>query len=118
MLDSYLPIVLLFVVSAGNALMMVMMSNMLGPYRPTPQKEMPYESGMIPLGDTRQRFSVKFYIVAIAFIVFDVEVVFLIPWAVHLRALGWSGFVAVSLFVGVLVAGLAYEWKKEGLDWD
>lgn len=118
MVDSYLPIVLLFVVSAGNAVMMVMMSNMLSPRRPTPQKDMPYESGMIPLGDTRQRFSVKFYMVGIAFIVFDVEVVFLIPWAVHMRELGWSAFVAVTLFVGVLVVGLAYEWKKGGLDWD
>ena len=81
-------------------------------------KEMPYESGMIPVGDTRQRFSVKFYLVAISFIVFDVETVFLIPWAVNLKDLGWSVFGAVTLFVVLLALGLVYEWKKGGLEWE
>lgn len=118
MRETYLPILLLLAVSTLNAVMMVTMSHMLGPRRPTPQKEMPYESGMIPLGDTRRRFSVKFYLVAIAFIVFDVETVFLIPWAVQMRELGWGPFVAVGLFVIVLAVGLVYEWKKGGLEWD
>ena len=118
MRETYLPILLLLVVSTVNAVMMVMMSHMLGPRRPTPQKDMPYESGMIPLGDTRHRFSVKFYMVAISFIVFDVETIFLIPWAVQMRELGWGPFVAVFLFVGVLAAGLVYEWKKGGLEWE
>ncbi|HIC16187.1 MAG TPA: NADH-quinone oxidoreductase subunit A, partial [Gemmatimonadetes bacterium] len=93
-------------------------SHILNPLRPTPQKLMPYESGMIPLGDTRARFSVKFYMVAISFIVFDLETIFLIPWAVQMRELGWSAFVAMSLFVIILAVGLLYEWKKGGLEWD
>lgn len=118
MSDAYLPILLIFGVSALNAVFMVVASHILNPRRPTSEKAMPYESGMIPLGDTRTRFSVKFYLVAISFIVFDLEAVFLIPWAVEMRELGWSGFIAASIFVAVLTAGLVYEWKKGGLDWD
>ena len=118
MSDAYIPILLIFGISAVNAVGMVIASHILSPRRPTPEKAMPYESGMIPLGDTRARFSVKFYLVAISFIVFDLEAVFLIPWAVEMRALGWGGFVAVFIFVIVLTVGLIYEWKKGGLDWD
>ncbi len=118
MSGSYVPLLILFSVSAVNALGMVVVSQILNPRRPTPQKEMPYESGMIPLGDTRTRFSVKFYMVAISFIVFDLEAVFLIPWAVQMRELGWGAFIAVSIFVVVLAGGLAYEWMKGGLEWE
>lgn len=118
MADAYIPILILFGVSLVNAVGMAATSAVLNPRRPTPQKEMPYESGMIPLGDTRERFSVKFYLVAISFIVFDLEAVFLIPWAVAMRDLGWGPFGAVTLFVAVLTVGLVYEWKKGGLDWD
>jgi NADH-quinone oxidoreductase subunit A len=118
MAESYVPLLILFVLSGAAALGFVVISHILNPRRPTPQKEMPYESGMIPLGDTRERFSVKFYLVAISFIVFDLEAVFLIPWAVSMRELGWGAFGAVSLFVVVLTVGLVYEWKKGGLDWD
>ncbi len=118
MSQAYLPILILFGVSVVNAVGMVVASQILNPRRATPQKDMPYESGMIPLGDTRARFSVKFYMVAISFIIFDLEAIFLIPWAVEMRALGWEGFVAVSIFVMVLVVGFVYEWKKGGLDWE
>ena len=131
MSGAYLPLLLLFGISVVNAIGMVVTSHILNPLRPTPQngydpleirptpqKLMPYESGMIPLGDTRARFSVKFYMVAISFIVFDLETIFLIPWAVQMRELGWSAFIAVSLFVIVLAVGLLYEWKKGGLEWD
>jgi NADH-quinone oxidoreductase subunit A len=118
MAGSYVPLLILFTASAAAALGFVIVSHILNPRRPTPQKEMPYESGMIPLGDTRARFSVKFYVVAISFIVFDLETVFLIPWAVEMRELGWSAFVAVAMFVFVLAVGLLYEWKKGGLEWD
>ena len=90
MSGSYIPLLILFGVSVINALGMGIASHVLNPRRPTPEKNMPYESGMIPLGDTRQRFSVKFYLVAISFIVFDLETIFLIPWAVEMRELGWS----------------------------
>ena len=97
---------------------MLIGSQIFNPRRPTLQKEMPYESGMIPLGDTRARFSVKFYMVAISFIVFDLETIFLIQWAVRMRELGWAGFMAMSMFVVVLAVGLLYEWKKGGLEWE
>jgi NADH-quinone oxidoreductase subunit A len=118
MSGAYLPLLLLFGVSVLNAIGMVVTSSLLNPRRDTPQKLMPYESGMIPLGTTRARFSVKFYMVAISFIVFDLETIFLIPWAVQMRELGWGPFIAMSLFVTVLAVGLLYEWKKGGLEWD
>ena len=118
MSGAYLPLLLLFTVSVLNAVGMLVASHIFSPRRPTPQKEMPYESGMIPLGDTRARFSVKFYMVAISFIVFDLETIFLLPWAVQMRELGWSAFLAMLMFVIVLAVGLLYEWKKGGLEWD
>jgi NADH-quinone oxidoreductase subunit A len=118
MSGAYLPLLILFGVSIVNALGMVVSSHILNPRRDTAQKLMPYESGMIPLGSTRARFSVKFYMVAISFIVFDLETIFLIPWAVKMRDLGWSAFLSMSLFVSVLAIGLVYEWKKGGLEWD
>ena len=118
MSGAYAPLLILFGLSIVNAIGMVVASHVLNPRRPTPQKEMPYESGMIPLGDTRARFSVKFYMVAISFIVFDLETIFLIPWAVEMRELGWGPFIAMTLFVLVLAVGLLYEWKKGGLEWD
>jgi len=118
MSGAYLPLLVLFGVSAVTAVGMVVLTHVLNPRRQTAQKEMPYESGMIPLGDARARFSVKFYMVAISFIVFDLETIFLIPWAVQARALGWGAFVAMVLFVIVLAVGLLYEWKKGGLEWD
>ena len=118
MSGSYIPLLILFGVSVVNALGMGIASHILNPRRPTPEKSLAYESGMIPLGDTRARFSVKFYMVAISFIVFDLETIFLIPWAVQMRELGWSAFLAMTMFVIVLAVGLLYEWKKGGLEWD
>ncbi|MDG2283170.1 MAG: NADH-quinone oxidoreductase subunit A [Longimicrobiales bacterium] len=118
MSGAYLPILLLLGVSVINALGIVVTSHILNPRRDTSQKLMPYESGMIPLGNTKARFSVKFYMVAISFIVFDLETIFLIPWAVQMRELGWSAFLAMTMFVSVLAIGLVYEWKKGGLEWD
>ncbi len=118
MSGSYIPLLILFGVSILNAVGMAVASHVLNPRRPTAEKDMPYESGMIPLGDTRERFSVKFYMVAISFIVFDLETIFLIPWAVEMRSLGFAGFMPMLLFVVVLTLGLVYEWKKGGLEWD
>lgn len=118
MIESYAPVLMIAVISLINAIGMVVASHFLSPFRPTPAKAAPYESGMIPLGDTRERFSIKFYMVAILFIVFDLETVLLIPWAVAMRALGWEGFIAVMIFLTVLTVGLIYEWKKGALQWD
>ncbi len=118
MLREYIPVLFLFGLSLAFAAMMVMMSNRIGARRPTPVKEEPYESGILPLGDTRQRFAVKYYVVAILFLVFDVEVVFLFAWGVVFRKLGWFGFLAIMIFLTLLIVGLVYEWKKGALDWD
>ena len=118
MLEAYIPILILLGVSVMNAVGMVVASSILSPHRPTPAKVMPYESGMIPLGDTRERFSVKFYMVAILFIVFDIETVFLIPWAVVYRGLGLFGLVEMLIFIVVLLVGFVYVWKRGALQWD
>ena len=118
MTELYLPILILLGVSIANAVGMVALSHAVSPYRPTAVKLDPYESGMVPLGDTRERFSVKFYLVAILFIVFDLETVFLIPWGVYFRQLGIFGFVEMLIFIGVLLVGFVYVWKKGALEWD
>ncbi len=118
MLEAYAPILVLTVVSILNAVGMVVGSHFLGPIRPTPAKRSAYESGMTPLGNARERFSVKFYMVAILFIVFDLETVFLIPWGVTFRQLGVFGFVEMLIFIAILVVGLVYVWKKGALQWE
>ncbi|HEX7118480.1 MAG TPA: NADH-quinone oxidoreductase subunit A [Longimicrobiales bacterium] len=118
MLESYAPILILLGVSVLNAVGMVVASHVLHPPRHTPVKDIPYESGMLPIGSTRERFSVKFYVVALLFIVFDIETVFLMPWAVLFRELGVFGFVEMMVFIGVLLVGFAYIWKKGALQWD
>lgn len=118
MTQPYLGILILGVVAILNAALLVGLSQLLGADRPTPAKRGPYESGMIPLGDTRRRFSVQFYIVAMLFIVFDIETIFFFPWAVIYRDLGLFGFVEMLVFVGVLLVGLAYAWRKGALEWD
>lgn len=117
-LREYVPLLMLVGVAILTCVGMMLASHILNPYRPTAAKAMPYESGMIPLGDARQRFSVRFYIVAILFIVFDIETVFLIPWGVVYRELGLFGFVEMFVFVGVLLVGLLYVWKKGALEWE
>lgn len=118
MLQPYLPLLILLVVSVINAIFMVGVSKLLSPGSVTAVKSSTYESGMTPLGSTRERFSVKFYVVAILFIVFDVETVFLVPWAVAMRKLGWGGFAAAAIFIFIVTIGLIYEWKKGALEWD
>jgi NADH-quinone oxidoreductase subunit A len=118
MLRPYIPVLILLGVSVAQAVGMVLLSTVLSPGRQTAVKAAPYESGMVPLGGTRERFSMKFYVVAILFIVFDVETVFLLPWAVEARALGWEGFAAAMIFIFILTVGLVYEWRKGALEWD
>ncbi len=118
MLDPYLGILVLGVIAILNAVMMMGMSHMLGSRRPTPVKKSPYESGIDPLGTTRERFSVNFYIVAMLFIVLDIETLFLIPWASVFREFGVTGLIEVSIFLLILGVGLVYAWRKGGLEWD
>jgi NADH-quinone oxidoreductase subunit A len=101
----------------GFAAGSVALSQFLGPRKPTPEKLAPYECGMPAVGDARDRQSVKFYLVAMIFLLFDIEVAFLYPWAMALRDLGWNGFVQVLLFMALLLAGYVYVWRKGALDW-
>lgn len=130
---TWLPVLLLIGFVIVNAMVILLLSHLTMRVRPTPVKLTPYEAGMPPIGDARERFSVKFYMVAISFIVFDVEAVFLFPWAAHYRQLSCSaplgatgcpdgalsayGFWAMFVFVVVLALGLVYEWKKGGFQW-
>ena len=118
MLESYLPLLILLALSVVNAGAMIALSTVVSPTKKTAVKSAPYESGMDPLGGTRERFSMKFYVVAILFIVFDVEAVFLVPWAVVMREVGLAGFVTAAMFIFILTVGLVYEWKKGALEWE
>ena len=117
MLLSYLPILLLVLLAAGFALTLLLLSSVLGPRRPSKEKLSTYECGIDPIGSARERFSVKFYLVAMLFIIFDIEIVFLYPWAVILHSLKLFGLVEMIVFLGILLIGLLYVWKKGGLEW-
>jgi len=116
-MQGWLSILIMIALGAGFALISVLLSRVVGPKKPTPEKEAPYECGMPPVGDARERQSVKFYLVAMIFLLFDIEIAFLYPWAMALRDLGWPGFVQVLLFMLLLLAGYVYVWRKGALDW-
>jgi NADH-quinone oxidoreductase subunit A len=105
------------VMAVGFGGVSVLLGKLLGPRNPSPEKSAPYECGMPAVGDARERQSIRFYLIAMIFLLFDIEVAFLYPWALALRALGWAGYVQVVLFTLVLVAGYVYVWKKGALDW-
>jgi len=122
-LRPYLIFLILLAFVAGNAVLMIVASHFLGPRRPTAVKGSPYESGMPPLGDARERFSIKFYLVAMLFIIFDIETVFLLPWAAIYRggvATVTTGFLLVEMvvFLVILAIGYVYVWKRGALQWD
>jgi NADH-quinone oxidoreductase subunit A len=117
-LIQYVPIAILLVLSIILSLIVVYISRILGPHRPTEKKLSPYESGMAPIGPAVRRFPIKFYLVAVIFILFDVEVVFLLPYSVIVRKLGLYGLIGVGVFVLVLTFGLIYEWKRGALEWE
>ena len=122
-LQIYFPIAVVFLVAAGVAGAMLTLANVLGPRRPSLVKGSPFECGSDPVGSAHERFGVRFYVVALLFIVFDIEAIFLYPWAVLLlpsdgyAGLGWPGFISMAIFVATLIAGLVYVWKKGVLDW-
>jgi NADH-quinone oxidoreductase subunit A len=113
----YLPLLMHFGIATGLASVIVTLSWLIGQHKPGLAKMSPYECGVQPIGDTRGRFSVKFYLVAMLFILFDVEAVFLYPWAVILRELKMFGFWEMMLYIAILIVGLFYVWKKGVLDW-
>lgn len=118
MLQDYLPIAVLLVLSSGLAVLIVIVGTIIGPRQPSARKSAPYESGMQPIGPGTRRMPVRFYLIAVLFILFDIEVVFFLPWAVVFRELGIFGLVEMAIFILILLVGYAYAWKKGALEWD
>ncbi len=117
-LQQYCPVLLFIVVATLIGFALLTAGSLLGPRRPYAEKLSPYECGFEAFEDARMKFDVRYYLVAILFILFDLEIAFLFPWAVSLREIGVSGFVAMMVFLTILVVGFIYEWKKGALDWE
>ena len=117
-LDAYLPVILFILVGVVVGVLPQVLGFVLGPQRPDAAKASPYECGFEAFEDARMKFDVRYYLVAILFILFDLEIAFLFPWAVSLREIGAPGFWAMMIFLAILVVGFAYEWKKGALDWE
>ncbi|NOR90190.1 MAG: NAD(P)H-quinone oxidoreductase subunit 3 [Anaerolineales bacterium] len=115
---EYLPIVVLIVLATGLAFLVVALGHLFGPRKPNLVKAEPYESGMRPYGPGRRRVSVHFYLIAVLFILFDIEIVFLLPWAVVLREISIVGLIEMAVFMLVLLVGLIYAWKTGALEWE
>ncbi|MFO1408714.1 MAG: NADH-quinone oxidoreductase subunit A [Steroidobacteraceae bacterium] len=118
MLEEYLPILIFLAVAGALGVLLVALGFVFGPRRPDAQKLSPYECGFEAFEDSRMKFDVRYYLVAILFIVFDLEIAFLFPWAVALDTIGVVGLAAMGVFLLVLVVGFIYEWKKGALEWD
>jgi len=122
MLGNYLPILIFLVIATGLALLLLLLGTGLGRYfarfHSDPAKRSPYECGFDAFEDSRMKFDVRYYLVAILFIVFDLEIAFLFPWAVALGRIGMWGLMAMGIFLAILVVGFIYEWKKGALEWD
>jgi NADH-quinone oxidoreductase subunit A len=122
-MEAYFPIAVLIVLATGLAVLVVILGHSFGPNRPTDEKLMPYESGMSPYGPGTRRQTVRFYLVAVLFILFDIEVIFFLPWAVVLRefvanSMGIFALVEMFVFIAILLVGYVYAWKKGALEWE
>ena len=118
MLGAYLPIVLLVMIAILFGLGSVILSSLIGQKKPSAVKMSPYECGCEPVGSARERFSIKFYLIAMLFILFDIEAVFMYPWAILYKRLGLFGLVEMGLFIAILFVGYIYVWKKGALEWE
>ncbi|ABX05717.1 NADH-ubiquinone/plastoquinone oxidoreductase chain 3 [Herpetosiphon aurantiacus DSM 785] len=118
MLRPFLPIFIIFVVGVVIPVAALVLSAILGPKKATKRKLIPYESGMTPLGDAMQRMPVRFYVVAMLFILFDIEIIFLMPYALYFRQMGLFGLAEMGAFMGILLVGFVYIWRKGALRWD
>jgi NADH-quinone oxidoreductase subunit A len=118
MLEQYFPILLFVVVGLGIGVLMLSLGAVLAPNRPDPEKNSPYECGFEAFEDARMKFDVRYYLIAILFILFDLEIAFLFPWAVVLPEIGVFGFWSMMLFLAILIVGFIYEWKKGALEWE
>jgi len=117
-LDNYGPLLLMFILAAGLAAVLITASTIVGRHKHSPEKDQPYECGIRPTGDARHPFSVHFYMVALIFILFDIEAIFLYPWALVYHQLNVFGFVEMLLYIMILLVGYIFLWKKGALDWD
>ncbi|NNG13428.1 MAG: NADH-quinone oxidoreductase subunit A [Halobacteria archaeon] len=118
MLENYLPIFIFIAIGIAIGVLPILAGFLLAPHKPDSEKLSPYECGFEAFEDTRMRFDVRYYLVAILFIIFDLEIAFLFPWAVVLDSIGMFGFLAMMVFLGILVIGFIYEWKKGALEWE
>ena len=118
MLENYLPILIFLGVGLGLAVVLLGLGLLMSPRRPDAAKDSPFECGFEAFEDSRMKFDVRYYLVAILFIIFDLEIAFLFPWAVVLDKVGLTGLAAMAVFLGVLIIGFIYEWKKGALDWE
>ena len=118
MLEQYFPILLFILFGLALGALMLGVGRMVSPNRPDPEKLSPYECGFEAFEDARMKFDVRYYLVAILFIIFDLEIAFLFPWAVALHGIGMFGFLSMLLFLAILVVGFIYEWKKGALEWE
>ena len=117
-LKDYLPIILFLIIALGLSFAFIILNYILSPNNPDPQKLSAYECGFDPFEDSRIEFDVRFYLVAILFIIFDLEIAFLFPWAISLGKIGILGFISMMIFLFILTVGFIYEWKKGALDWE
>ncbi len=118
LLSSYLPILIFIGFAGGLSIFIILLSYLRAPLKPDPEKLSAYECGFEAFSDARGKFDVRFYLVAILFIIFDLEIAFLFPWAVSLREIGGFGFGSMMIFLGILTVGFVYEWKKGALEWE
>jgi NADH-quinone oxidoreductase subunit A len=118
MLAEYYPILLFIMVALGIGVAPMVLGKLLGPNRPDPEKLSPYECGFEAFEDARMKFDVRYYLVAILFILFDLEIAFLFPWATVINEIGVAGFLSMMLFLTILVVGFVYEWMKGALEWE
>lgn len=118
MLQQYFPILIFIMVALGLGITLIVVGKLLGRGSPDPEKLSPYECGFAPFENARIPFDVRFYLVAILFIIFDLETAFLLPWAIALGKIGWYGIGSMMLFLGLLTIGFIYEWKKGALEWE
>jgi NADH-quinone oxidoreductase subunit A len=117
-LEAYLPVIIFFVMAIGLSLFLLILNHLRATRRPDAEKLSPYECGFNAFDDTRHRFDVHFYLVAILFIIFDLEIAFLFPWAITLGKIGMLGFWSMMIFLSILTVGFIYEWKKGALEWE
>lgn len=118
MLSEYVPVLVLIIVSLVIASLPIVLGSFLAPSKPTSEKLSQYECGFTAFDDARSRFDVRFYLVAILFILFDLEIAFLYPWAMVLKKVGWPALIAVIIFLTILAIGFIYEWRKGALEWE